>query len=119
MANSEATESKPTVPQNPDKTAVAPKSPRAPSRQTGTSVGDVQLDGDTIRAANTIIKNGRVETPDVIIDENGVRRKTPIPPIKPPTAEQWRYMTPEDREKLRMLLKKQMLLQHPIPKATP
>jgi hypothetical protein len=69
------------------------------------------------------IKNGRVETPDTIIDENGVRRKIPrmpnIAPVTPPTPDQWKYMTPEQRRQLRILLRNQKLRGVPVPAPTP
>ena len=62
------------------------------------------LKGKTIVIGNMKIKDGRVETPDAIYDENGVTPKTPngeipIPPVQPG----FRGLTPKQRRQLQML----------------
>ena len=72
---------------------------------------EMDLEGKTIYVGNMKIKNGRVETPDSFIDENGVTPKTPkapnieVPqqPVSPPN---FRNLTPEQRRKLQMMRRK-------------
>jgi serine/threonine protein kinase len=85
---------------------------RAASAQKRTPTGseDVTINGDTIMVGNMRIRNGVIETPNTYIDENGIRRKIPTPVIpKFPdfSGEQLRTMTPEQREKLRILMENQ------------
>jgi len=90
-------------------------------KQSEISVGDITVNGDTVHVGNMTVRNGRVETPGGYLDENGVWRRIQnpkIPPIMPPTADQWRYMTPEQRRKLRLLLKRQNM-RPPVPDETP
>jgi len=121
LANSEAAADKQAVPQTSGKTAQKPAKSTG-EKQSEVSVGDVTVDGDTVHVGNMTVRNGRVETPDAFVDENGVWRKRPVAPkaphITPPTAEQWRYMTPEQRRKLRILLRRQNM-RPPVPDETP
>lgn len=68
---------------------------------------DADIDGKTIYVGNMKIKNGRVETPDAFIDENGITPKVPaVPnvepshPVMPPNL---RNLTPQQRRKLQMI----------------
>lgn len=73
-----------------------------------------------VSVGNVRIHNGRVETPNVVVDENGVvRRLNGVPvviPGLPPgiTRQQLRQMTPEQRRQLRLLYRRNSQ-QHPIP----
>jgi serine/threonine protein kinase len=77
------------------------------------------VDGDTIHIGNMTIRDGVIETPDTIIDENGVRRKFPMRPkavpIKPLTPEQMQYLSPEQQQKLEKLIRDQELRRQQIP----
>jgi len=78
-----------------------------------------------IYVGNVKIRNGRVETPDVIVDENGIVRKVPgVPPgprpgvnpsVPPLTPQQLQQLTPEQRRRLRQIYLKQNRQTHPIP----
>ena len=121
MTNSEAAADKQAVSQTSGKTAQKPAKITG-EKQPEISVGDVTVDGDTVHVGNMTVRNGRVETPGGYLDENGVWRKFPVAPkvphITPPTAEQWRYMTPEQRRKLRILLRRQNM-SPPVPDESP
>ena len=117
MANSETAADKQTQPQTSGKTAQ--KSAKSTGeKQPEVSVGDITVDGETVHIGNMTVRNGRVETPGGYLDENGVWRKFPVAPktprVTPPTVEQWRFMTPEQRRKLRILLRKQNM-RPPVP----
>jgi serine/threonine protein kinase len=71
--------------------------------------GDTDIDGKTVYVGNVKIKNGRVETPDAFIDENGITPKVPMVPkvrdIEPPQSSlppHLRNLTPQQRRKLQM-----------------
>ena len=68
-------------------------------------------DGETIYMGNTKISDNRIETPELVIDDNGITRKTPpvpgtsAPRVVPPpqvhiTPEQLRQLTPEQRKRV-------------------
>lgn len=57
----------------------------------------VIIDGDEVRTGDTVIKDDRIETPDHVIDENGVHPKFPQRPINPNVRP---YISPEDLKKL-------------------
>ena len=121
MTNSEAAAAeKPAAPQTADK-PTSKNTKSSGQKEPQVSIGDVTVDGDTVHVGNMTVRNGRIETPGGYMDENGVWRRIPnpkIPPITPPTAEQWRYMTPEQRRKLRILLRRQNM-RPPVPDETP
>lgn len=78
----------------------------------------IVIDGETIYMGNVKVTEGRVETPDTVIDENGVRTH-PVPRIAPPQPvmpPEWRYLTPQQRRRLRAIQRK-----HPgaFPRPTP
>lgn len=68
---------------------------------------DSDAQDPTVYVGNMKIKNGRIETPDAIIDENGVRRRNmpnpPAPNFPSLTREQLRQMTPEQRRRIRQI----------------
>jgi hypothetical protein len=120
MTNSEAAADKQTAPQTTEKPTLKSSKIKG-QKQSEISVGDVTVDGDTVHVGNMTVRNGRVETPGGYLDENGVWRRVPNPkiqPVTPPTADQWRYMTPEQRRKLRILLRRQNM-RPPVPDETP
>jgi len=63
---------------------------------------DFDFNGKTIYVGNVKIKDGKVETPNAIIDENGVRPKTPPPPNMsgPEGFPDMRNLSPAQRRKL-------------------
>lgn len=65
----------------------------------------VVVDGENVYIGNTRIRNGVVETPDRIIDENGVhpRPRNAVPPIPPPDL---RNLTPEQRRRVMRALRR-------------
>ena len=119
-ANLADSSAKAEVPQPAVKNADAPKTqkPNPSNTRGGTSADedeDIVVKGDTIYLGNTKIHKGTIESPEVYIDENGIRRSIPkpmIPPIDIP-REQLRMMTPQQRRKLRLLMEKQKSLQTP------
>ena len=90
----------------------------ANSGKRGTSEPGTAIVGpNDVYAGNVRIHNGVVETPDTFIDENGVRRKIPgvvlpQPPMLPPNSQ---YLTPEQREKLKMLNRRHFRIVVPSP----
>ena len=86
------------------KTSTTDKKPPA----TG-DLGDTDIDGKTVYVGNMKIKNGRVETPDAFIDENGITPKAPKVPrvreVEPPQSSlppHLRNLTPQQRRKLQI-----------------
>ncbi len=90
------------------------KTAKATSSSSGQAASDapdeIDLEGKTIYVGNMKIKNGRVETPDSIIDENGITPKTPrVPnieaphPVLPPN---FNNLTPEQRRRRQMMRRK-------------
>ena len=68
------------------------KNPTADKKQKS-AVADSETDRETVYVGNAKINNGRVETPNSIIDENRVRPKGPLPPnLRGLTLEQRRQM---------------------------
>jgi serine/threonine protein kinase len=59
-----------------------------------------------VYVGNVKIRNGRVETPNVIVDENGVVQRIPPNPALPTwNRQQLRNMTPEQRRRMRIYLR--------------
>lgn len=76
----------------------------------------VIVDGDTIYIGNTKITNGRIETPDGVIDEKGIVPRTRginVPPMPPPDL---RHLTPEQQQRVRRALRQYEVI---VPKPTP
>ncbi|HEX2640484.1 MAG TPA: hypothetical protein VHL50_07930, partial [Pyrinomonadaceae bacterium] len=100
-------------------TSKGTKTVAASKKKAATGPGEALVNGDEVDVGNVKIRNGVVETPDTYIDENGIRRKIPgmripQPPIDPQTL---KYLTPEQREKLKMLNRRNMRLV--VPRPTP
>ena len=116
MTNSPEAANQQTKTQTPAKTA---KTVTASKKKAAIGPDEEVFTGDQIDTGNVKVRNGVIETPDVYIDENGIRRKIPgvripQPPIDSPT---FRYLTPEQREKLKMLNRKDG--RTVVPKPTP
>lgn len=69
-------------------------------------IDDVDLGGKTVYVGNMKIKNGRVETPEVFIDENGITQKVPGVTGMPPVPPDMRHLTPAQRRRLLMKLRR-------------
>lgn len=80
---------------------------------------EIIVDGETVYMGNTkITPDGTIETPDHIIDENGVTPRRPMPPntrpvVIPPID--MRYMTPQQRRKLQEALRRHRVTMAPSP----
>ncbi|NOT48843.1 MAG: serine/threonine protein kinase [Acidobacteria bacterium] len=100
----------------------AKMSKSAPSNKNETDLDmtdeDVKINGKTIYVGNMKIKNGRIETPDSFIDENGVTPKTPsIPPTRPVRMPDMRNLTPAQRRKMQELRRRGLVPpEHRVPK---
>lgn len=75
---------------------------------------EIIVDGETVRIGNMKITENGIETPDTIIDDNGIRPKypkRPLPPDQKPllTPEQYRQLTPEQKRKLRIIRRNQVI----------
>lgn len=71
---------------------------------------DKDLAGKTIYVGNIKIRDGRVETPDRIIDEKGVVLKTPqVPPTGPIYPPDLRNLTPAQRRRIQEARRKGLL----------
>jgi serine/threonine protein kinase len=109
---------------NTTSTAVAkPTGPAKTARaQSSTNTGGkaevrsdrVIVDGDTVYIGNTKITDDRVETPDRVIDGNGITPQRPrMQPIPPPDL---RHLTPEQRRRvLRTLRRNGIIVARPTP----
>ncbi len=90
---------------------------------TGKSKSDkVVVNGENVTVGNVRIKDGMIETPEVYIDENGIRRKIPnpqVPQMPMITEEQLRALTPDKRRKLRLLMEQQRRRGVPAPSPEP
>jgi serine/threonine protein kinase len=100
------------APEKQAETARGAKSSTAPKPKAVTDPDAVTMDEDEIRAGDVVIKDDRIETPDRVIDENGVHPKfpqrRPIDPNFRPniSPEQMKNLTPAQRRKIRMMLQR-------------
>ena len=81
---------------------------------------EIIVDGETVYMGNTkITPDGTIETPDHIIDENGITpRKPRTPGVQPPVVIppiDMRYMTPQQRRRLQEALRKHRVTMAPSP----
>lgn len=98
------------------KTAVGEKNPKtANDGQVKIQNGKEQIvvDGETVRIGNMKITENGIETPDTIIDENGIRPKHPprLPKVtvKPQLqTEELNKLTHEPRKKFRIIVRNKM-----------
>ena len=67
---------------------------------------DAELDGKTLQVGNVKITDGKIFTPKVFVDENGVAHGAPAPPVKPIHMPDMRYMTPAQRRRLLQQLRR-------------
>lgn len=80
----------------------------------------IVIDGETIYMGNTRITKGRIETPDRVIDENGVSPRVPEPPnLQPGTRRvpppDMRRLTPDQRRRLMRSMRRSGTLPRPTP----
>jgi len=104
------------------KTAATGKNSKSSGGNLKLSTGDEEIvvDGETVRIGNMKITENGIETPDTIIDDNGIRPKypkRPLPPDQKPllTPEQIQKLTPEQKRKLRIIRRNQVLRDDPPP----
>lgn len=115
-----------TAPDPDPKTAVTDKTSKTaivPDNDLSLPTGKekITIEGDTVKIGNMKITEDGIETPDQIIDENGVRPR--IPP-RPPNAEQkplltqeeLRNLTPEQKRRLKIIRRNQILRQNNPPR---
>lgn len=104
------------------KTAVTDKKSKTSTADPKLPTGDeeITIDGETVRIGNMKITDEGIETPDMIIDDNGIRPKNPkrppLPNQKPLlTPEQFRNLTPEQKRRLRIIRRNQATRENPPP----
>lgn len=104
------------------KTAATDKKSKTSNADPKLPTGDEQItiDGETVRIGNMKITDEGIETPDMIIDDNGIRPKNPkrppLPNQKPLlTPEQFRNLTPEQKRRLRIIRRNQATRETPPP----
>ncbi len=93
---------------------VRPEKPSTAARNETTTTAnndvDPDLKGKTIYVGNIKIKDGKVETPDSFIDDNGVHPKVPAQPnLGPDFVPDMRNLTPAQRRKLQELRRRGIL----------
>ena len=99
------------------------KASRGAAASTATSPGDpnkIIVDGDTIYMGNTKITDEKIETPDAIIDNNGIMPKVPPRPgARTPRvieAPDLSHLTPEQRRRvMRALRRNGVIIVRPTP----
>lgn len=99
----------------PQESARAARNQQQPVRDPDIDPGKIVIDGETIYMGNTkITPEGRIETPDRIITENGIMRRPNVqhPPIPPPDL---RHLTPEQRRKVLRALRRSGVQVRPAP----
>lgn len=107
-------------------TALVPKTPKTkatPSERNSKSsvvakdksieTGDVTIRDGEVITKDAIIKNGKVETKDVIISDGKIKIKKPpkLPNRLPLTREEFRKLTPKQKEKIRAAMKEKRRLE--------
>jgi hypothetical protein len=113
-ANAPVTSTAVAKPTGPAKTTRA-QSPKKTDPSVDLGSDRVIVEGDTVYIGNTKITDGRIETPNRVIDENGITPRTPgaQPPIPPPDL---RHLTPEQRRRvLRRLRRNGVIVARPTP----
>ena len=113
-----ANSSSKTEPGKPARNVTAnPSEPSAPT-------GKITIDGDTVYLGDTKITDDKIETPDAVIDDNGVVRRTPPPPgvHRPPpviSPSDLRHLTPDQRRRVVRALRRSGITIAPRPSPTP
>jgi serine/threonine protein kinase len=85
------------------------------------SAGNVRLEGDTVYVGNMKIRNGRVEMPNRVIDEDGISVEpggVRMPPIPPPNLQ---HLSPEERRRVLRALRRNgvIIRSQPRPQTQP
>jgi len=95
------------------------RSQTAPSKSAQAKPGEINIDRETIYAGNTKVTDGKIETGDHVIDENGISPRTPtIPNVNPAIPPiDMRYMTPRQRRRLQEALRRNRVTT--MPRRTP
>jgi hypothetical protein len=112
----------PTSPRQPESRGDKATQQSAAAKPPRTKPDEIIVDGETVYMGNTkITPDGTIETPDHIIDENGVTPRRPMPPntrpvVIPPID--MRYMTPRQRRRLQETLRRHQVTMAP-PTPTP
>ncbi|MEP7076836.1 MAG: hypothetical protein ABI878_13600, partial [Acidobacteriota bacterium] len=108
-----------TSPERPDTAKTTKPNNREKQPSADNENGDGDLDDSTVYVGNMRIRSGRVETPDTIIDENGIRRKNgnrpPTPNFPTLTREQMQQMTPQQRRRIRQIYLRNQGGNYPTP----
>ncbi len=89
-----------------------------PSKAAQAKPEEIIVDGETVYMGKTkITADGTIETPDHVIDENGITPRRPttpnVRPVIPPID--MRYMTPRQRRKLQEILRRNRVTMMPSP----
>jgi serine/threonine protein kinase len=98
------------------------KPAQPPAKPAASKPNQIIVDGETVYMGNTKISpDGTIETPDHIIDDNGITPRRPMPPnTRPVVIPQidMRYMTPRQRRRLQEALRRHQVTMAP-PTPTP
>lgn len=95
-----------------EKPAVDTAKPEKPPAKSGqqNDPDEVVIGEDEVSVGDVVIKDTHIETPDAIIDENGVHPKRPgrngIRAVRGLTPEQMKALTPEQRERIRIIMQR-------------
>jgi serine/threonine protein kinase len=94
------------------------RTPAPPNKSGQAKQEEIVIDGETVYMGKTkITPDGKIETPDHVIDENGVTPRTPTAPNVRPVipAIDMRYMTPRQRRRLQEILRRNRVTMMPSP----
>lgn len=94
------------------------RTPAVPNKSGQTKPQEIIVDGETVYMGKTkITPDGTIETPDHVIDENGVTPRTPTAPNVRPAIPpiDMRYMTPRQRRRLQEILRRNRVTMMPSP----
>jgi serine/threonine protein kinase len=98
------------------------RSVATPNKRADQADAGVNVDPDvpsTIYVGNMKIVNGRIETPNRVVDGNGVRMKR-LNTAEPPIPPFFKYLKPEDQRKLVELRRRGIIVDPPVkPEAKP
>jgi hypothetical protein len=101
--------------ERPRESAKTSRSQSGAKEQPQTESRGVSVEGETVYAGNTRISNGRVQTPNVVVDPNGMipRPGVNVPTIPPPDL---RHLTPEQRRRvMRAIRRNGVVIARPSP----
>jgi serine/threonine protein kinase len=94
------------------------RNPATPNKSNQAKPQEIIVDGETVYMGKTkITPDGTIETPDHVIDENGVTPRTPTAPYVRPAIPpiDMRYMTPRQRRRLQEILRRNRVTMMPSP----